>query len=74
VDFQTLAFVGTTISTFVVGGIMFGFIQIFPHLSFFTWLDCLRFGALISATDPGTDIDVLKLGQFFYETHFPIML
>ena len=52
-----LAFVGTTISTFVVGGIMFGFMQIFPHLTFFSWLDCLRFGALISATDPGEWLD-----------------
>lgn len=51
----TFAFVGTTISTFTVAGIMYGVTRLFSHLSTtFTFLDTLRFGALISATDPVT--------------------
>lgn len=46
---------GTTISTFVIGGIMWGVTRMFSHLSsVFTFLDTLRFGAMISATDPVT--------------------
>ena len=51
----TFAFVGTTLSTFTVAGIMFGVTRMFGHLaSKFSFLDSLRFGALISATDPVT--------------------
>lgn len=51
----TFAFVGTTISTFTVAGITYGVTQMFSHLAEkFTFLDTLRFGALISATDPVT--------------------
>lgn len=51
----TFAFLGTTISTFTVAGIMYGVTRLFSHLSnTFTFLDTLRFGALISATDPVT--------------------
>jgi len=51
----TYAFVGTTLSTFTVAGIMYGVTQLFEHLAkSFTFLDSLRFGALISATDPVT--------------------
>ena len=49
----TFAFVGTTLSTFTVAGIMYGITRI-SYLSHFTFLDALRFGALISATDPVT--------------------
>ena len=46
---------GTTISTFTVAGIMFGVTRMFEHLATtFSFLDSLRFGALISATDPVT--------------------
>jgi sodium/hydrogen exchanger-like protein 6/7 len=51
----TYAFVGTTLSTFTVAGIMYGVTMMFEHLAkSFTFLDSLRFGALISATDPVT--------------------
>lgn len=50
----TFAFIGTTISTFAIGGIMYGITRMFDHLNFFTLLDTFRFGALISATDPVT--------------------
>ena len=51
----TFAFLGTTVSTFTVAGIMYGVTRLFSHLSTsFTFLDTLRFGALISAT--GTEI------------------
>ena len=51
----TFAFVGTTISTFTVGGIMYGITRMFENsATSFTFLDTLRFGALISATDPVT--------------------
>ena len=49
----TFAFIGTTLSTFTVAGCMYGITRI-SHLSHFTFLDSLRFGALISATDPVT--------------------
>ena len=49
----TFAFVGTTLSTFTVAGIMYGITRI-SYLSHFTFLDAMRFGALISATDPVT--------------------
>ncbi|TRY74763.1 hypothetical protein TCAL_00731 [Tigriopus californicus] len=55
------AFVGTTISTFVVGGIVYGVTQIFPHLAHtFSLLDALHFGAMISATDPVTVLAIFN--------------
>lgn len=39
---------------------MFGFVQILPHLPFFSFLDSLRFGALISATDPVTVLAIFN--------------
>ena len=51
----TFAFVGTILSTFAVAGIMYGVTRIFTHLqSTMKFVDTLRFGALISATDPVT--------------------
>merc|ERR1719412_1591574 len=51
----TFAFLGTILSTFTVAGIMYGVTRVFTHLSgTFTFLDTLRFGSLISATDPVT--------------------
>uniref|UniRef100_A0A3B3U3P6 Sodium/hydrogen exchanger n=1 Tax=Poecilia latipinna TaxID=48699 RepID=A0A3B3U3P6_9TELE len=52
------AFVGTVISCFVIGLLMYGCVTLMKHLGkmggdfFFT--DCLFFGAIVSATDPVT--------------------
>ncbi|KAK2584957.1 hypothetical protein KPH14_002546 [Odynerus spinipes] len=55
------ALLGTSISAFVVGALMYGFIQLIPHLSTsFTFLDSLYFGALISPTDPLTIISIFN--------------
>ncbi|XP_033207675.1 sodium/hydrogen exchanger 7 isoform X3 [Belonocnema kinseyi] len=57
----TYALIGTTISSFVIGILMYGFIQLIPHLaSSFTFLDTLYFGALISPTDPLTIISIFN--------------
>ena len=48
------AFIGTVISTFTVGGVMYGVTQLTPNLVNVTFIDNLHFGALISATDPVT--------------------
>ncbi|XP_042207283.1 sodium/hydrogen exchanger 9-like isoform X2 [Homarus americanus] len=54
----TFAFIGTTISTFVVGGLVYGFLWLFG--STITFIDCLLFGALISATDPVTVLAIFS--------------
>ncbi|XP_015610126.1 sodium/hydrogen exchanger 7 isoform X10 [Cephus cinctus] len=55
------ALLGTTISSFVIGVLMYAFIQLIPHLaSSFTFLDTLYFGALISPTDPLTIISIFN--------------
>ncbi|XP_043287759.1 sodium/hydrogen exchanger 7 isoform X3 [Venturia canescens] len=55
------ALLGTTISSFVIGALMYGFIQLIPHLAeSFTFLDTLYFGALISPTDPLTIISIFN--------------
>ena len=54
------AFLGTAISTFVVGGIMYGVTLAVPHLAAFSFLDSLHFGALISATDPVTVLAIFN--------------
>ncbi|XP_008418930.1 sodium/hydrogen exchanger 6a [Poecilia reticulata] len=52
------AFVGTVISCFIIGLLMYGCVTLMKHLGrlggdfFFT--DCLFFGAIVSATDPVT--------------------
>ncbi|XP_012717168.1 sodium/hydrogen exchanger 6 isoform X2 [Fundulus heteroclitus] len=52
------AFVGTVISCFIIGLLMYGCVKLMKHLGqlrgdfFFT--DCLFFGAIVSATDPVT--------------------
>ncbi|XP_066248362.1 sodium/hydrogen exchanger 6 isoform X2 [Euwallacea similis] len=52
----TFAIIGTTVSSFIVGALMYGCVQLMPaHLAnSFTFLDTLYFGALISSTDPLT--------------------
>ncbi|XP_076228766.1 na[+]/H[+] hydrogen exchanger 3 isoform X7 [Nomia melanderi] len=55
------ALIGTTISAFVIGALMYAFVQLIPHLSkSFTFLDTLYFGALISPTDPLTIISIFN--------------
>nr|XP_050860371.1 sodium/hydrogen exchanger 7 isoform X8 [Vespula vulgaris] len=55
------ALLGTSISAFVIGALMYAFIQLIPHLSTsFTFLDTLYFGALISPTDPLTIISIFN--------------
>lgn len=51
----TFALIGTAISCFFIGGFMYTIISIFSSVkSYFTFTDCLFFGAIISATDPVT--------------------
>ncbi|UYV64128.1 Nhe3 [Cordylochernes scorpioides] len=50
---MTYAFIGTTISCFVTGAVLYVFLLLLPHLEF-SFNNCLYFGAIISATDPGT--------------------
>ncbi|XP_068248504.1 sodium/hydrogen exchanger 7 isoform X2 [Palaemon carinicauda] len=52
------AFLGTTISTFVVGGLVYGFLWLIS--SAYSFIDCLLFGALISATDPVTVLAIFS--------------
>ncbi|XP_063858787.1 sodium/hydrogen exchanger 6-like isoform X2 [Scylla paramamosain] len=54
----TFAFLGTTISTFVVGGIVYGLLYLLG--SSMTFIDSLLFGALISATDPVTILAIFS--------------
>ncbi|KOX78145.1 Sodium/hydrogen exchanger 7 [Melipona quadrifasciata] len=55
------ALIGTSISAFVIGALMYVFVQLIPHLSAsFTFLDTLYFGALISPTDPLTIISIFN--------------
>lgn len=54
----TFAFIGTAISTFTVGGFMYGVTRMVPNLNNVTFIDNLHFGALISATDPVTVIAI----------------
>ncbi|CAL9685335.1 unnamed protein product [Knipowitschia caucasica] len=60
----TYAFVGTVISCFVIGLIMYGFVSFMKAVGqlggdfFFT--DCLFFGAIVSATDPVTVLAIFN--------------
>lgn len=56
----TFAFIGTVISTFTVGGFMYGVTSMVPHLRSITFVDNLHFGALISATDPVTILAIFN--------------
>ncbi|KAI5711407.1 hypothetical protein M8J76_013935 [Diaphorina citri] len=57
----TFALIGTTISSFVIGTLMYVFLQLVPNLkSGFTFLDSLYFGALISPTDPLTILAIFN--------------
>ncbi|KAI4896260.1 hypothetical protein NFI96_024987 [Prochilodus magdalenae] len=58
------AFIGTVISSFVIGVVMYGCVALMSAVGqlggefFFT--DCLFFGAIISATDPGDSVRYLS--------------
>uniref|UniRef100_A0A1Q3F9J5 Sodium/hydrogen exchanger n=2 Tax=Culex tarsalis TaxID=7177 RepID=A0A1Q3F9J5_CULTA len=57
----TFAIIGTTLSAFLIGALMYGFVQMMPKLSAsFTFLDTLYFGALISPTDPLTILAIFS--------------
>ncbi|XP_055641461.1 sodium/hydrogen exchanger 7 isoform X6 [Toxorhynchites rutilus septentrionalis] len=57
----TFAIIGTTLSAFLIGALMYGFVQMMPKLSgSFTFLDTLYFGALISPTDPLTILAIFS--------------
>ncbi|EAT46039.1 AAEL002735-PA [Aedes aegypti] len=57
----TFAIIGTTLSAFLIGALMYGFVQMMPQLSeSFTFLDTLYFGALISPTDPLTILAIFS--------------
>ncbi|RZC41334.1 sodium/hydrogen exchanger 7, partial [Asbolus verrucosus] len=58
----TFAIIGTTISSFIVGALMYGFVQLMPAklASSITFLDTLYFGALISSTDPLTILAIFN--------------
>ncbi|XP_058448092.1 sodium/hydrogen exchanger 7 isoform X3 [Malaya genurostris] len=57
----TFAIIGTTLSAFLIGALMYGFAQMMPKLSAsFTFLDMLYFGALISPTDPLTILAIFS--------------
>lgn len=57
---MTYAFLGTTISCFAVGVIMYGFVLLIPSLGF-NFNDCLYFGAITS----GKTFLVRTLTYFF---------
>uniref|UniRef100_A0A8C5BZG8 Sodium/hydrogen exchanger n=1 Tax=Gadus morhua TaxID=8049 RepID=A0A8C5BZG8_GADMO len=58
------AFMGTLVSCFVIGLLMYGFVTLMKHVGqlgedfFFT--DCLFFGAILSATDPVTVLAIFN--------------
>lgn len=56
----TLAFIGTVVSALVIGGILYGFIHLFPTSSTFDLVDLMYFGGLISATDPVTVLAIFN--------------
>ncbi|XP_065841176.1 sodium/hydrogen exchanger 9-like [Oscarella lobularis] len=66
----TYAFLGTSISCFAIGGIMYGYIKAFPAgiPEGFDFIECLLFGALISATDPVTVLAI------FHDMHVDVDL
>jgi len=55
----TYAFVGTTISSFVTGGLMYAFC-LMVNIDYMGFADCLLFGTIISATDPVTVLAIFS--------------
>ncbi|XP_056607562.1 sodium/hydrogen exchanger 7 [Triplophysa dalaica] len=60
----TYAFLGTAISCFVIGNLMYGVVKLMQVLGQLTdkfyYTDCLFFGAVISATDPVTVLAIFN--------------
>lgn len=60
----TYAFLGTAISCFVIGNLMYGVVKLMQILGQladkFYYTDCLFFGAIISATDPVTVLAIFN--------------
>ncbi|EDV21919.1 uncharacterized protein TRIADDRAFT_29621 [Trichoplax adhaerens] len=54
------AIVGTIISCFVISGIMYGYVTKIYPIPGFKFVDCLLFGAMISATDPVTVLAIFQ--------------
>ncbi|CAH1245831.1 SLC9A6 [Branchiostoma lanceolatum] len=65
----TYAFLGTAVSTFIVGSVMYAFVLIGAAADIdFSFVDCLFFGAVISATDPVTVLAI------FHDMHVDVDL
>ncbi|KAK1796664.1 hypothetical protein P4O66_009681 [Electrophorus voltai] len=60
----TYAFLGTAISCFVIGNLMYGVVKLMQAVGQLTdkfyYTDCLFFGAIISATDPVTVLAIFN--------------
>ncbi|RWS17010.1 sodium/hydrogen exchanger 7-like protein [Dinothrombium tinctorium] len=56
---MTYAFIGTTISCFVVALVVYALMVMLPSYNF-NFTDCLYFGAIISATDPVTVLAIFN--------------
>uniref|UniRef100_A0A7N9ARS6 Sodium/hydrogen exchanger n=1 Tax=Mastacembelus armatus TaxID=205130 RepID=A0A7N9ARS6_9TELE len=60
----TYAFLGTAISCFVIGNLMYGVVKLMQSVRQLTdkfyYTDCLFFGAIISATDPVTVLAIFN--------------
>lgn len=56
----TFAIIGTTLSAFLIGSLMYCFVQLMSNRASFTFLDTLYFGALISPTDPLTILAIFS--------------
>ena len=63
----TLAFIGTTVSCFVTGGMAYAYSELIASTPL-TLNDCMLFGALISATDPVTILAI------FHDLHVDVDL
>lgn len=66
----SFAIIGTTISSFLIGALMYGCVKLMPEYlrNSFTFLDTLYFGALISPTDP------LTILAIFHDIHVDVNL
>ncbi|XP_055710592.1 sodium/hydrogen exchanger 6 isoform X2 [Phlebotomus papatasi] len=66
----TFAIIGTTLSAFLIGALMYGCVQVMPERlrGSFGFLDTLYFGALISPTDP------LTILAIFHDMHVDVNL